>query len=446
MRGVYPLQRVIIQPVVLLSLLFIFSAELHAAWDWTFPFYHDQQQTPSVPKLRAAQEEQPVTSPAIPQEEVTHKDNVEPPQEPQPLPVTVEKAQLPEPVVTAPVKTLPSLPVPRRDTASFDPVSRYSGEIFLEDLAWQGSVLIDGWVTVAPQATLTVGAGTIVRIAGNGGIHVLGRIIVKGSAESPVLFASLYPEPLAGDWSGIILSGTEKRNSFEHVRIEGADTALFARLSSFSAKSFNIHHATTAIKLQESVAELSGGKVSAVIAGLNAINSETGLETVIFEENRNAVSLTASSLSGRDVIVSASRLSGITAEQSHLKLERFSLVGNGSGARFSGSDGSISESIIRNNAETGIIMSGSRMKLTGNVVTGNGTGLQSDDNFPMLWGNSIHSNRSYNILYLGDETFFAGGNWFGPDSAATLERTIFSKRTGAVHTEPLLKNDPVSKE
>lgn len=403
---------------------------------------------PSAPKLKSAQGDQPVTSPALPREGVVPKDNTALPQEPQPMPVPVpvEKAPLTEPVVTVPTKTLPSLPVPRRDAASFDPASKYSGEIFLEDLQWQGTVLIEGWVTVAPQTTLTIGSGTIVRFSGNGGIHVLGRIIAKGSADSPILFASLYPEPLAGDWFGIVLSGTEKRNSFEHVRIEGADTALFARLSSFSAKSFNIHHVTTGVKLQESVAEFRNGRISASTTGLSSVNSETDVDTVVFEENRNALSLTASSMSGRDVTIAANRLSGMTADQSHLKLERFSLIGNNIGARLSGSDGSMIDSVIRNNAETGIIMSGSRLKLTGNTISGNGTGIQADDNFPVLWGNAIHTNRSYNILYLGDETIFVGGNWFGSDSAATLDRSIFSKRTGAVHTEPLLKNDLGSKE
>lgn len=446
MSGVYPLQRLVIQALFLLSLLFICSAELHAAWNWTFPFYHDQPQPAVLPKAQETKEDRVVTAPEILQEKVTTKENNEQSQGPDADSVPLKTAPFLEPAVSAPAKPLISSTPTSRDTVSFDPVAKYSGEIFQEDLLWQGTVLIDGWVTVAPQATLTIGPGTIVRIAGNGGIHVLGRIIAKGSADSPILFASLYPEPLAGDWAGIVLSGTEKRNTFEHVRIEGADTGLFARLSSFSAKGFNIHHVTTAVKLQESVAEFSDGRISAASAGFSAANSEADLDTVLFEENRNAVSLTASSMSGRDVTIAANRFSGMAAEQSHLKLERFLLIGNNVGARFSGSDGSITDSVIRNNGETGIIMSGSRLKLTGNTVTGNGTGVQSDDNLPVLWGNSIHSNRSYNILYLGDETFFVGGNWFGPNGATTLERTIFSKRAGAVHTEPLLKNTPVSKE
>lgn len=446
MSGVYPLHRFIIQAFVSSFLFFIFSAELHAAWNWTFPFYHAQQQQVLPPKNQETTEEQPVVTPQPQTEPESFTNNVEKPSEQKPEILPAKKiTPLPEPASIS-LKSIPSQPSTVRDAASFDPVSRYSGEVFLEDIQWQGSVLLDGWVTVASQATLTIAPGTIVRVAGNGGIHVLGRIIAKGSPESPILFASLYPEPLAGDWFGIILSGTEKRNVLEHLRIEGADTGLFSRLSSFTAKNFNIHHVTTGVKLQDSVAELFNGRISSAATGLSGINSEADLDAVIFDENRNALSLNASSLSGRDVTLSANRLTGLSAEHSHLRLERLSLVGNSNGARFFSSDGSIVDSVIRNNAETGIILAGSRLKLNGTSVTGNGTGIQSDDNLPLLFGNSIHSNRSYNILYLGEDTFFAGGNWFGPEGSTPLERTIFSKRTGAVHTDPLLKNDPLAKE
>jgi len=51
----------------------------------------------------------------------------------------------------------------RREASVGSPDFSYRDAIITEDTAWHGEVLIEGSLTVAPQTTLTVQAGTIIR-------------------------------------------------------------------------------------------------------------------------------------------------------------------------------------------------------------------------------------------------------------------------------------------
>lgn len=467
MRGVSVLSRRIgnASAAVLFVFLLLSAIDLHAGWDLTYPFFHEESpaaatlQSATMPAAGVPAPAKPgpmVKPPAVPAAAVPQLRT-----SPQPEPAKRSGEQhhitmsSPEPVSQADkAVTSPSSPQPVNDPlltitynsrtlAPFAATATYGGEVFSQDTHWQGLIRLDGWVTVAPQATLTIHPQTVVRIATNGGIHVLGRIVVKGSPESPVLLSSLYVEPAQGDWRGIVLSGTEKKNSFEHVRIEGADTALSARLSALSARSFTISRAAAAFQLQDAVATLAEGRISACSNGVAAVNGEIALDSVVLVGNRTGMTLNSSSVYGTDVSMANNRFSGLVASQSHLRLDRFSIAQSETGAKLVSCEGSIINSVFRDNGEAGMALSGSRLKLTGNLLTGNRIGLQADDNLPVLWGNSLHDNRSYNLLYLGSENFFAGGNWFGPAGAGALEKTVFSKRPGAVITEPLLEADPL---
>jgi hypothetical protein len=83
------------------------------------------------------------------------------------------------------------------------------------------------------------------------------------------------------------------------------------------------------------------------------------------------------------------------------------------------------------------------IRFNGNIVTGNKVGLQCDDNQASLWGNSITENSSYNLMYLGDEWFYAGANWFGRLGPGGVEKTVFSNRSGALQLAPLLQSEPL---
>lgn len=440
-------RQIIRAAIVPLTFALVFrSTGLHAAWDLHFPFYHGERtipadaQPPVVSKPANPEPLQPpVTEPPLPVTPVAAPPvSLQAP--PSPPIIIIQPPETPKP---ADVSVAPAEGQPARLIVAFTDALRVTGATYREDVSWQGKVLLDGWITVAPQATLTVAPGTAIRMSRGSGIHVLGRIDVKGTAANPVLVTSLNQEPLAGDWRGIVLSGSEKKNSFEHVRIEGAETALLARFSSFSASGISIGRAITGLRLQESVISISDGRVSDNDSGIVADNSELTLGGVLIENNRNGISLHASSLLSRDLNLANNGQLGLAADASQLKLERFIVSGSETGARITKGEGTVTGSIFRGNSEAGAVLTACRIRLNDNRFTGNGIGLQTSDNMPVLWNNALVDNKSYNLLYLGEEMFYVGGNWFGSAGSANSERTVFSKHAGAVRTEPLLEADPL---
>ena len=50
-------------------------------------------------------------------------------------------------------------------SAAEQATSVYDGAVLTEDVTWRGSILVRGFVVVAPQATLRIEPGTVVRFA-----------------------------------------------------------------------------------------------------------------------------------------------------------------------------------------------------------------------------------------------------------------------------------------
>jgi hypothetical protein len=340
--------------------------------------------------------------------------------------------------------SLPSLPKatvalkPQRTIAPFAPTLRITSRILSEDTLWNGAVLVDGMVTVAAQATLTIMPGTIVRFDTDSGILVLGRIVAKGSAALPIILTSRFSEPVPSDWYGMVLTGTAKKNIFEQLKIHGAAVALYARSSSFELKDLHIENSSAAIKIADSIAYFKDLFITDCSTGISSVKSEIDLDSVVIEKGETAISLTSSSLTATKLKVSANSQSALVAEKSQFKIETSVFSGNLIGAMIIGSEGSFSNSKFIKNSDTAVILSGSLLKFSSNLVSGNKIGIQMVDNLPSIWGNSIYANSNYNILYLGEDILYAGGNWFDTASLELLNKSLFSKRPGAIKILPLL--------
>jgi len=350
----------------------------------------------------------------------------------------IQKKQNP---LTSTVSTSPSS---QRTTAAFTPTTSITSRVLAEDTRWNGVILAEGMVTVAEQASLTIMPGTVVRFGADSGILVLGRIVVKGTAEQPIVLASKYSEPAAADWYGIVLTGTAKKNIFEHVQMQGAEAAIYARSSSLELKHLQIEKSAVAIKLADSIAYLKDLEIAHCSSGLSAVKSEVDLETVAVKGGETALSLTASSLTATGLKISNSSQSALTAEKSQLKIEKSVFSGNLAGALLIGCEGKVSNSRFVTNADTAVTLCGSLLKFSSNLVTGNKIGVQLVDNLASIWGNSIYANTSYNLLYLGEDMLYVGGNWFDTVNLDLLSKTLFSKRAGAIQILPLLATNPLS--
>jgi hypothetical protein len=432
-------------------LILIFSGtDLFAGWNWNFPFYFDDSAASSATNSPATT---PPTQTVLPETQTDVSNSgtsVEDKSED--TPSTVQPAV--SPVVSRgpdgagsedllPAKQSVTVTAASRSLAKFTPAFTYRSDSIVEDSHWRGLVLLEGWITVAPQATLFIHPGTVIRVGNGGGILVQGRLALKGEKDSPIVITSLYDESRPSDWQGIFFSGTDKNNSLENVRIEGGGTAINARFSSFSAKNISISNSAAGVQLQDGAASLAEASFIGSGVGIAVSNSELELDSVSFEGPGVGIVATASALIASDILIKGSSSTGLSAEESQLKIERLTAIGNETGARLKKCEGSISSSFFRNNRESGAVLTSSRIKMTGNLFTGNRIGLQLDDNLPAVWGSSFYNNKSYNLLYLGEGKLFFGGNWFGTAGSNELENTIFSKHTGSILLDPLLTANPL---
>lgn len=428
-----------ISAVIAVAVFLLLPLKLYADWSSFLPslFTDDSQQKPAA-----------AAAPADP-----GRLRQSPAASGEPQQITVPAAARTMPVaadtVFAPVGAAPPIQIVAaapRDLAPFAPDLTFRSQLLTVDSEWRGTVLVDGGITVAPAATLTILPGTVVRFSKGAGIHVLGRIVVQGTADNPVRLTSLYREPQDSDWSGIILSGTEKRNILEHVIIDGADTALFARFSSFAASFVEIGASAVGVKLQSSIASVANGVIAVSVTGVAATKSELFMEKSALSGGQSGIIATASAVEARQLSIRSCRLTAFSAVASQLKLEKMTLSACQAGVRLNSCDGAVADSVFSNNLETGVVLTGSNLRFTGNTVAGNKVGMQIDDNLPSIWANAIAGNSSYNLIYLGDESLFAGGNSFGGAAAGEIEQKIFSKRPGAVQMVPVFASEPLMKD
>lgn len=321
---------------------------------------------------------------------------------------------------------------PRRLAAAPSPDALYGDAVLNEDVTWRGEVLVSGVVTVAPQATLTVEPGTTVRFDGSAGLSagralllVHGRLVASGTREKPVLFTSRFAEPMRGDWQGIVMLGSEKRNLLENCRLEGAETGLDASFSTITLKSVFFDRCTTGARLLDTVVTATGGGASGCDLGMSLADSEADLRDPVFSGNRSGMVVERSSLYLAGGVVTGHRLTGIRAVDSRLKIAAAAFTANGAGLDLAASQGSVAGCRIAENIEYGIALAGSRVKMYGNDIARNGkTGMRVEDGGGAAWGNSFAANGEYDLAYAGRDDFRAIGNWWGGALPAEVGKRI----------------------
>jgi hypothetical protein len=128
-------------------------------------------------------------------------------------------------------------------------------------------------VTVDTLETLTIEEGTRIFFHRNASMVIAGSIIVRGSAESPVLFASdrleKMFEDIPGQWKGIMILNSSKANNINHTIIRNAIYGIQLGESIFSTD-------VPVLKLFSSVISHSS------VSGLSAINGNIEAANCIF--------------------------------------------------------------------------------------------------------------------------------------------------------------------
>lgn len=322
---------------------------------------------------------------------------------------------------------------PPRTVATRTPTFSYRNQVLTEDVTWRGEVLVEGGVTIAPQSTLTIDPGTVVRFrpaegseGGGASLLVRGRILANGSMERPILFTSTFEGTSAGDWDGIVLLATEKKNLLEHCRVEGAVTGCQVLFSSLTLKHVRFTACRTGAEVKDSSVVIIGGGASECTTGMVLKGSEIDLREAAFNGNRRGVVTAGTSLFLSGSTFAGNGEAGLAADDCRLRISGCSFAGNGVGLRLTSCEGGIAASRIEKNTGDGLSLDRSRLKVSGNDISRNGrAGLRVADGGSVAWGNSFSANGEYDLSNDGSDDFTALGNWWGGVPANGIGKRIF---------------------
>ena len=356
--------------------------------------------------------------------------------------------QAPSPMVPSPAPSALPSSTDVRTAASVAPLLVVRNEFLTEDTHWRGDVRVEGGVTVAPQTTLTLAPGTVVRFAGEGGaLLILGRLVARGTPDRPILFAPASATTSETRWQGLVFLGTDKKNILEQCRIEGATTAVDASFATLTMNETRLYASATGLRCQDCLLAVTGGGIERCGLGVSLVDSEADLRTVVMRENtrgivasRSSLYLTASILEGHDE-------GGLVVEGGRLVLSANTIRGNGSGLTLGSCEGTVSANRVADNRGHGVHLAKARVRVEGNSIEGNnGNGLEVEDGAAVAWGNSLASNGGYDCINSGTDDFRAIANWWGGKDAAVIAARIFDRqadgRKGRVFYLPVLDERP----
>jgi parallel beta-helix repeat protein len=342
---------------------------------------------------------------------------------------------------------------PESRSSSAEATFSYNGETITEDTMWSGRVIVRGSVTIAPQATVTVSAGTVVEFSRSAGrentavLLVRGRIAANGTKDWPVKFLPKGDEARSATWQGIVFLASEKNNILEHCRVEAAETGVDADYSTITVKDSFFSGCRTALRVRDCRVRISGCTASNCDLGAGLNDSEAEIAGGTLVSNRAGVLAKRSSLYLADTIMADNNQEGLRAEESNIKIVGNKFGGNGDGLVLSSCEGLVSGNRIAQNGDCGISLTGSRVRVTANDISQNGRiGIRVTDGKGIAWGNIISANGRYDLYNAGREDFRAIGNWWGEGSAPDSPGKIYDKAadpgSGKVFCFPVLRDKP----
>jgi hypothetical protein len=328
----------------------------------------------------------------------------------------------------------------------------YDGAVLTEDVTWRGSILVKGFVLVAPQATLRIEPGTVVRFesASSGqlpNLVVQGRLNAAGTVERPIVLTSDRSGPAPGSWGGIVLLSTEKRNLLEGCRIEFAETGIDVRFSTLTLKEVSLVKNRTALLSHDGVVRMTGGTVSDAETGIEIYNSEFEGRDMVVSSCQRGCMLSKSSVVLASLKMLNNRQTGLEAEECRLKITDGEFSGNELGARIEGGEGQIVASVFKGNRQTALHLLDSRIKIQRCLFAGNSRdALRTEDGRALLLNNAFSANGGFNLYNAGSDVVCARQNWWGTTDRLLIGQKIHDaardKNSGAVQVFPWLTEKP----
>ena len=298
----------------------------------------------------------------------------------------------------------------------------YRQGVLADDTAWSGEVIVEGGMTVAPQTTLTIQPGTMVKFVRGStdptqslpALMVLGRLVVNGTPEQPVVFTGNGQEAASVSWQGILLVGSEKNNSLVNARIKGAKVGIDVLFSRLTLKSVWADRCGVGMRGQDALIEMQGGGVSGCGLGLQLFDTESSVRGMQIQGNRRGIVTWRGSIMLSDAEFADNEQDGLQVNGSRLSIERNRLLRNGNGMVIDGGEGLVKGNRVAGQRGHGVVLTNARVRFRDNVVTENTlSGLVVRDGRGVAYANALHKNGQFDVLNEGQEEFRAPGNWWG---------------------------------
>jgi len=311
----------------------------------------------------------------------------------------------------------------------------YRGEqTLLSDTVWDGTVLVDGILTVPVGVTLEIRPGSVVRFTRNDSngdqigeheIFVQGTFLALGSATAPVLFTSAAAQPKAGDWGAINMMASEQDNRLEHCVVEYAYRGFHAHFARSRLSDSEFRHNTRGAQFQESTVSIERCRFLDNLNGLQFRDSAVELHDTRIAGNYWGLRCVYSQLTMSGCRIEGNRVNGANLRDSTLFAEENRLTGNRKGLYLQRSKGRIRSSLIAGNSEHGTLLEDSACDFIGNRLTGNGrAGLRVVNSRVILANNDFSGNGEYALINDGSTDVVAVGNWWGTTDPAGLETLV----------------------
>ncbi len=286
----------------------------------------------------------------------------------------------------------------------------YQSESLLGTVVWSGRITVHGIIRIPAKSRLIIMPGTIVEFSkndtnadgiGENGLLVMGMLIAKGTAASPIIFRSAEKSPKPADWDAInIYTSDGFQNLLEYVQVEDAYRAVHVHFSNVLLNHAVLHGNYRGLQFQESVVEVKNSQIYDNKSSVRARDSE-----LIFTGNKvfdNYAGPNIFRMTGRvqGNIFSGNFYDGLRIREGAVAVSENAMLGNRCGLTIAFSNfGFFSNNLFMDNLENGLVLKGTdNIKVAGNFIQANGeNGINLRDSRAEIIGNQISRNGERGI-------------------------------------------------
>lgn len=312
---------------------------------------------------------------------------------------------------------------------------RYQGEQTLwQDTVWEGEVVVDGILTVAPGVTLEIRPGSTVRFTrfdsnhdgiGEHELFCQGTLRAIGNVDHPIRFTSAEPSPRRGDWGALNMMTSEADNLLEHCVIEYAYRGFHAHFAQAILRKSRLQENLRAAQFQESRVVIERCQLLDNSNGLQFRDSEVELIDSHVARNQWGVRCVYSTLTMRDCLVEENLINGVNAREGILTITGNRIVGNRRGLYLQNSQASVSGNDLSGNSEHGIFLEQGEAQVHDNRISGNGrAGVRWLNTAGQLKNNTVVDNGEYALINDGAGPVDARSNWWGDPLPEFIAATV----------------------